>query len=225
LPIELRLKIWKLNLPGPRMVDVAFKKGPDPKFLVNHPPPTNLSICKESRQEALKKYTLMLGASRIKSDHWIDPVNDTVMFCISLHPNFHGWNWDYREKIHFLIGDEAKATLQNVAIDAFSLPNHRYDMFESFKALRGLTFVLHGNDEGKARDWWHDDCKYWRSRSWDTELHPAPEAYLRDEHSLPLKLLRAHARHLEWNPAYHVPKPTFLVVDEKRHGGAVAGRG
>jgi len=39
-------------------------------------------VCRESREEAFKKYTLNLGVMGdvAKSYRWIDPVEDTIMF-------------------------------------------------------------------------------------------------------------------------------------------------
>ncbi|KAL7962728.1 hypothetical protein V8C34DRAFT_161222 [Trichoderma compactum] len=76
LPTELRLKIWKLSLPSPRLVSVqcgaditAFSKyNPDSAEYAGCTSPTripvNLQVCTESRTEALKSYQPSLGFFR-----------------------------------------------------------------------------------------------------------------------------------------------------------------
>jgi hypothetical protein len=57
LPPELPLKIWELNLPGTRVVEVHYdvRMG---KFWTTNPSPANLQVCRESRYEMLKKWPL-----------------------------------------------------------------------------------------------------------------------------------------------------------------------
>ncbi|KUJ14180.1 uncharacterized protein LY89DRAFT_751925 [Mollisia scopiformis] len=60
LPPELRLMVWELNLPGPRLVDVNYipKTG---EFYTTTASPVNLLVCRESRREAWKNWTLHFG--------------------------------------------------------------------------------------------------------------------------------------------------------------------
>ncbi|KAL6694622.1 hypothetical protein J3F84DRAFT_49027 [Trichoderma pleuroticola] len=76
LPTELRLKIWKMSLPSPRLVSVQC--GISMSTLARPPPdsaeytgctsttriPVNLQVCTESRTEALKSYQPSLGFFR-----------------------------------------------------------------------------------------------------------------------------------------------------------------
>lgn len=84
LPIEIRLKIWKACLPGPRHVLLDFPKSGDEERL-----PTAIFANRESHQEILRgfKYTL--------SPHWptwvgyplfLDPVIDTL--CLPSRASF-----------------------------------------------------------------------------------------------------------------------------------------
>ncbi|KAE9370781.1 hypothetical protein N431DRAFT_492811 [Stipitochalara longipes BDJ] len=54
-PPELRLKIWALNLSGPRVVQVHYDVRIG-KFWTTTPSPTNLLVCSESRCEMSKKW-------------------------------------------------------------------------------------------------------------------------------------------------------------------------
>ncbi|KAJ4858360.1 hypothetical protein T069G_06627 [Trichoderma breve] len=76
LPTELRLKIWQLSLPSPRLVSVqcgvdisAFARPPpdSPEYTGCTSPtriPVSLQVCTESRAEALKSYQPSLGFFR-----------------------------------------------------------------------------------------------------------------------------------------------------------------
>ena len=55
LPVEIRRKIWALNLPGPRLVEVVERNG---KFYGCAYSITNFKVCRESRNEALKTHPL-----------------------------------------------------------------------------------------------------------------------------------------------------------------------
>jgi hypothetical protein len=57
LPQLIRNKIWVLNLPGPRLVEVIFKANEE-EWYTNAPVIVNLSVCRESRVEALKTHPL-----------------------------------------------------------------------------------------------------------------------------------------------------------------------
>jgi hypothetical protein len=71
LPFELRAKIWSFTLPGARTISITCTKGDYTvgtnrcfyaiKFHSSTAPPVALSICQESRDEALRRYTLSLG--------------------------------------------------------------------------------------------------------------------------------------------------------------------
>lgn len=55
LPIEIRRKIWALNLPGPRLIEVIERNG---NFYGCAYPVINLAVCRESRNEGLKTHPL-----------------------------------------------------------------------------------------------------------------------------------------------------------------------
>ena len=71
LPAEIRLKIWKDALPGPRIIRIQLKFEPRQpriegqkkkpqvsRFVASRPPPIGLRVCRESRIEALKEYEI-----------------------------------------------------------------------------------------------------------------------------------------------------------------------
>lgn len=77
LPAELRLKIWKLNLPTPRLVSIrcgskllsstdapANTRSSTNGCTSDAPIPINLHVCDESRREAFKAYQPKFGFAR-----------------------------------------------------------------------------------------------------------------------------------------------------------------
>jgi len=79
LPSEIRLNIWKYCLPGPRAVELEY--GERAELLYSkYPPPITLSICRESRTEALKHYELAFN-SRPNAGHiYFDFSRDSLHF-------------------------------------------------------------------------------------------------------------------------------------------------
>ena len=75
LPIELRIKIWGYTLPDPRIIDANAL---DDLIRINYPPPVALHVCKESRQENLKNYSLLLSAKTAAGQDPIDPKMDIL---------------------------------------------------------------------------------------------------------------------------------------------------
>lgn len=57
LPEAVRLAIWKLNHPEPRLIEIVESKG-NCHFYGKGQPVVNLQVCHESRVEALKTYSL-----------------------------------------------------------------------------------------------------------------------------------------------------------------------
>ncbi|KAF7925858.1 hypothetical protein EAE99_005893 [Botrytis elliptica] len=64
IPLELRLKIWRLSFPGPRLTRIFFIEG---HFMSNATIPTGLHVCKESRNETLRFYKLCFAAEPSKA--------------------------------------------------------------------------------------------------------------------------------------------------------------
>lgn len=90
LPAELRLKIWEYSLPESRIVPVRFDTPCQADEYVNPrhrssgcvstaPIPTNLHVCHESRDEALKKYCLAFGMGD-PGQIFFNPARDILYF-------------------------------------------------------------------------------------------------------------------------------------------------
>jgi 2EXR family len=69
LPTEIRLKIWQLALPGPRVVRVHAYDEANYLSLFRSPtpPPQILFVCRESREQALLLYELCFGLEHINA--------------------------------------------------------------------------------------------------------------------------------------------------------------
>ncbi|KXH30884.1 hypothetical protein CSIM01_01478 [Colletotrichum simmondsii] len=93
LPVELRLKIWNLNLPPPRVVPIrcgakslsfashAQSPRPSSSGCTSYTAvPTNLHACHESRLEALKSYHLSFGMTRNPGQIFFDKAHDVLYF-------------------------------------------------------------------------------------------------------------------------------------------------
>ena len=121
LPCELRLRIWELSLPGPRIVEVRH-------FRYNHyhnkycftsvcAPPVHLRICRDSRGVALKHYKFHDGRG---VSLFLDPSIDTLYF---------GATWTNRGDLFNFINNASQkdlARLENLAVNEINLPNWRH---------------------------------------------------------------------------------------------------
>lgn len=77
LPAEIRLEIWKLNLPGPRVIELKRVWKPT-RILSTRDPIANLAVCQESRYEALKVYELAFPTKKSPARTYIDFSIDIV---------------------------------------------------------------------------------------------------------------------------------------------------
>ncbi|KUJ06462.1 uncharacterized protein LY89DRAFT_409294 [Mollisia scopiformis] len=71
LPKELRMIVWELALPGPRILSVSDHCEPGRLRFRKHDSPPNpvaLSVCRESRHVALLRYRLCFGTTNIYAD-------------------------------------------------------------------------------------------------------------------------------------------------------------
>ena len=78
LPPNLRHKIWKHNLPGPRLVELVYDEDKE-AYVTNAPIIANLSVCCDSRIQALKEYPLCFA---VFGDNAMVPFNfkkDTLL--------------------------------------------------------------------------------------------------------------------------------------------------
>jgi hypothetical protein len=92
LPAEIRLKIWKNALPGPRIIRMELKYGArvpvkagekrKPKiahFVGSRSRPVGLQVCRESRIEALKEYELAFPTKTSPAQTYINFAMDTMV--------------------------------------------------------------------------------------------------------------------------------------------------
>jgi hypothetical protein len=79
LATELRLKVWKMVLPGPRVVVVEYSKKTKLPFSPARIP-VILQVNRESRDEALKSYTLAFGLDGADGKIFFDFSNDIFVF-------------------------------------------------------------------------------------------------------------------------------------------------
>jgi hypothetical protein len=79
LPSELRIKIWKFVLPGPRVVSVRFNRGAQ-QYTSSTTPPILLRACPESRNLALETYTNLILSPEYESSVFVDFTRDTIFF-------------------------------------------------------------------------------------------------------------------------------------------------
>ncbi|KAH7327388.1 hypothetical protein BKA65DRAFT_510496 [Rhexocercosporidium sp. MPI-PUGE-AT-0058] len=79
LPTEIRLRIWQYTLQQPRLLPIRTSYDLETKVLIFHCsqlPPRLLSICRESRDEALHFYILVHGGGN--SSFYFNSQTDTV---------------------------------------------------------------------------------------------------------------------------------------------------
>ena len=84
LPAEIRLQIWKLDLPGPRIIGIKRVYKPI-RILSTRYPITNLAVCQESRYEALKIYELAFPTKKTPAQTYINFSIDTVFINSNSH--------------------------------------------------------------------------------------------------------------------------------------------
>lgn len=83
LPTEVRLMIWKMTLPGPRAFELRSNyyfdmRAGDGYATSTDPQPVNLMVCRESRNEALKIYTVIFPAAIATAKCYFDPALDIL---------------------------------------------------------------------------------------------------------------------------------------------------
>jgi hypothetical protein len=188
LPTEIRLKIWPLTLCEPRIVEIRTSDYPanfelisfsqnkrvsDINWVTKAPPPAALSVCRESRSEALKVYTLriQLLANKLAGPGWceviyLNPEIDVV------YANF---KWEKLLKV-FLndvrVFDDARRGVWWLALSAKFFWMHEWSLTDgqlTGQELGGLILV----DEGEILEpyWteWDGDCVFVAPDSEDLE--------------------------------------------------------
>ncbi|CAD6444664.1 d9b46385-14bd-4218-9c58-0633c10b0c95-CDS [Sclerotinia trifoliorum] len=75
LPLEVRRKIWRSSLPGPRLIDISLR---GEIFMSNATIPIGLQICKESRDETLRFYKLCFAAQPSQARIYFNADHDAI---------------------------------------------------------------------------------------------------------------------------------------------------
>jgi hypothetical protein len=125
LPVEIRLIIWRMALPGPRIVEVYLDQvtdknsGPvDDVIKTNTPPPTLMHVNFESRKVALEKYWLRLCNPTIKTClAQIDPAEDTIFIPWSRRTKYGSESFTRRLINGTASSEEAKQSVRFMAVD------------------------------------------------------------------------------------------------------------
>ncbi|KAG4438742.1 hypothetical protein IFR05_005770 [Cadophora sp. M221] len=78
LPSELRLDIWELALPGSRVVELLYNTTNGRPCYSRCPPPIHLSVNKEARQVALKRYKLSFATSTTPPNVYVNMEIDQI---------------------------------------------------------------------------------------------------------------------------------------------------
>jgi hypothetical protein len=79
LPTELRLKIWQLTIPEPRVVPVRYNRS-SRQYTSTGAPPVAAHICSESRTLFLESYTKLILSPKYESAVFVDFACDTIYF-------------------------------------------------------------------------------------------------------------------------------------------------
>jgi len=148
LPIELRLKVWKLSMPGPRRVDVRFlsdgRRG-DHEFTAEMP--VLLHVCQESRNEVLKKYEVIFKHPKALNQCYFNFELDT------LHMLYSSCSQKYQFVAKSKSPDSIKK-VQKLAIDGVSCStffqrssgSHGKALILEFQNLKELSFVVENHN-------------------------------------------------------------------------------
>jgi hypothetical protein len=183
LPAELRVKIWELNLPGPRLVILRYTSATtDPS---NHstrkqlrgctsptPIPTNLHINREARVNALQYYQLSFNLHHCASKIWFD-FNDDVLY----FPSKEGWlgSWNHFVNAVAMITPAELGKLRRLAVheslfrgvkDATSSPNVQATcvrefweyVSRKFGGVEEVAVLFEDGWRGRGRE---DDARVW----------------------------------------------------------------
>jgi 2EXR family len=160
LPAELRLKIWNLLL-QPRVVQIYTRDGQfsqptidvhsgrvisDFKWVPYCDNPVVLSICQESRAEALRVYTVRISLPDSPGTIFIDPILDTVYFLSSR------WSQHLVSFLEDWCGSKAgPRCIQSIAADSSFFLHNESSIFRAKKVFDGqgfkvLTMVIEEDD-------------------------------------------------------------------------------
>lgn len=183
LPTEIKRKIYRHMMPGPRSVHLTFRKH-NTNFLKSSTPiPVLLHLNRDARSEALKTYQLYFGTSKNPSKVYFNPKIDTLYFGLverfAIFENgqsIQKW-WvddeahDFRvigcgyHELEFFMEEIAPIHAKDVVSLAFGAqalyhqPRRLLAFVEQFPALEKFT-LFHSNADQKALMYGVEPHKY-----------------------------------------------------------------
>jgi hypothetical protein len=169
LPTELRLKIWPLTFLAPRLIEIRTDDHPsnigyiptqhgskisDVRWVTKCPPLSALSVCRESRSEALKVFTLRFELLASGPEViYINPLLDTI------YANFKWSNFLPMLLDDIRVFDEEGRGVRLLALSmSFFWGNYPALLHGDLPMdrLDGLTLVIEGVQESYWEEWDRD---------------------------------------------------------------------
>ncbi|KAI1658230.1 hypothetical protein F4813DRAFT_357809 [Daldinia decipiens] len=143
LPPELRLMIWEYNL-LPHCIEVQTTQAVKPQLRLRNDEfhytyvcrtPVNLHVCRESRQEALKRYSLRFGIGGL-----VDPIRDMLYFGPDMAFGYpKDWFSIFMSQLH----PKDMACIRHIAISNSMLTWHfSYHALTFRLALQELLYII-----------------------------------------------------------------------------------
>jgi hypothetical protein len=244
LPPELRVKIWELNLPGPRLVSLRYTSATaDPS---NHamrkalrgctssaPIPVNLHINREARANALQYYQLSFNLHHCAPKIWFDFNNDVLYF-----PSKEGWlgSWNHFVNAISMITSVQLGKLNRLAVHeslfrgvkgATSSPNVQATCVEEFweyvsrkfKNVEEVVVLVDGNGVRTARQ---DEVTVWIEEVLSCVLG-RDGAWIGSEEERLVEGLERGLRFVEEESGWKAPRWEVFTASECRMGASISG--
>lgn len=153
LPMEIRELIWHMTLPGPRLVEIQYKHSSSSEgntllsgAFPRRPPPVSLRVCQESRNKALRVYTLCIPTKIGVPKCYFSPPLDTLLLpCGWLHrPDPCMLTQDVLGKIENICFSYPELDLAHTVLKIWHL-------YERFPGLKTISAALdHRTDENRV---------------------------------------------------------------------------
>ncbi|PVH83460.1 hypothetical protein DL98DRAFT_412676 [Cadophora sp. DSE1049] len=151
LPSELRIKIWQQAC-YPRTVTLTYTSSTS-SFTSSTPPPTLLSVTHESRDEALRIYTLSFGTTSQSPRTYFNPLLDTLYLPRHQEMGYDETLRDFRQLVQDptgLLNQVRYVAIDHVNVDV-KRPWESYNkavFLRSFKHLDEIALILNADGTG-----------------------------------------------------------------------------
>jgi hypothetical protein len=147
LPAEIRLDIWRYSCYQPRVVEVYYDSERDLCTTTTPQPPT-LSVCSESRSEALRVYKALFGTITHTASIYFNTELDTLYLP---RPTYMGYDDNSRDFAQLATG---ALDVVNLALDrvnpAIRRPwetYNKYTLMQSFPRVAEVYLILDSNHD------------------------------------------------------------------------------